>query len=282
MDRNCSFQHWQSALEPLPTMRVSIITACLNPGASMTRTVDSIASQRYRDLEWIVVDGGSQDGTPQLAMLGARPPDKLISEPDEGIAHAFNKGLQHATGEAVWFMNAGDEFSSPDSISGLVDDWDRARFRWITGASEIVAVDGSVLFTRRWKAQPRNAMSLVRWNCQISHQAVLAEKSLFTELGGFDQSFRIAMDYELWLRWIKGGVVPQCSPRVVCRFHRGGASGEPIKNHLDERKARTLHGLELGPLGETLLASLAWLKTLIRGRYGRSIYRLKEHLGIRI
>lgn len=263
-------------------MRISIITACLNPGESIARTVTSIASQDYGDLEWIVVDGGSEDGTTDLVMNGTRPPDTLISEPDEGIAHAFNKGLLHATGDAVWFMNAGDEFSSPDCISGLSSDWDRSRFRWIMGASEMVAVDGSVLFTRRWKKQPRDAMSLVRWNCQISHQAVLAERSLFTEFGGFDQSFRIAMDYELWLRWIKRGIAPQCSPRLVCRFHRGGASGEPSKNHVDERRARSIHGLGLWPVGEAALASLAWIKTRIRGRYGRNIYRLKEYLGIRI
>jgi glycosyltransferase involved in cell wall biosynthesis len=263
-------------------MRVSIITACLNAGPSIHRTIASIKAQDHDDTEWIVIDGGSKDGTLEALQNGEYSPHILVSERDEGIADAFNKGLSHASGEAVWFMNAGDEFASSDCISGLVRDWNRDRYRWIMGAAETVAADGSVLFIRRWSTQPSNPRSLIRWNNQISHQAVLAERALFPELGKFDSSFRIAMDYELWLRWILHGIEPQCSPRLVCRFHRGGVSGDPMRNHREFLRARALHGAGLGPLGEGMLCLLAWIKARIRGRYGRSIYRLKERLGLRI
>jgi glycosyltransferase involved in cell wall biosynthesis len=263
-------------------MRVSIITACLNAGPSILRTIASIKAQDHDDTEWIVVDGGSKDGTLETLQNGEFSPQILVSERDEGIADAFNKGLSHASGEAVWFMNAGDEFASPDSVSGLIRDWDRANFRWILGAADVVATDGSVLFTRSWNKQPSKPSSLVRWNSQIMHQAVLAERSLFDEFGAFDQSFLTAMDYELWLRWITTSINPQCSPRRVCRFHRGGVSGDPIRNHQENVRARARHGAELGQTIDGMLAGLAWVKSRVRGRYGRSIYKLKEHLGIRI
>lgn len=263
-------------------MRVSIITVCLNAGLSILRTIASIKAQDHADTEWIVIDGLSQDETLEVLLGSDFSPRILISERDLGIADAFNKGLSHASGDAVWFMNAGDEFASSDSISGLVRDWNRSKYRWIVGASEVVAADGSVLFTRGWDTQPSEVRSLVRWNCQIMHQAVLAERSLFSEFGGFDQSFRIGMDYELWLRWIAENINPQCSPRKVCRFHRGGVSNDPINNHKENVRARALHGADLGNTVDGLLAGIAWIKSRIKGRYGRGIYKLKERLGIRI
>ncbi len=263
-------------------MDLSVITICLDPGEAIVRTCASLAAQDHGAIRWIVIDGGSRDGTVERLRSAIRRPDVLISEPDRGIADAFNKGLAQASGDAVWFMNAGDEFAAPDSVSGLLADWDRARHRWISGAAEVVGQDGRPLFVRGWNRQVRDGMTLVRWNCGLMHQAVVAERSLFSELGGFDESFRVAMDYELWLRWIGRGLVPQTSPRVVCRFHRGGASGDPLRNNREERLARAKHRLGNGPLIEAGLTALAWTKARIRGRYGRWTYRIKERLGIRI
>ena len=263
-------------------MDVSVITIGLNPGPAFARTCAALAAQDHQAIRWIVIDGGSRDGTLERLAAAARRPDTLISEPDRGIAHAFNKGLALATGEAVWFMNAGDEFAGPDSVSGLIADWDRARYRWISGAAEVVGEDDRTLFVRGWDRQPRDPMSMVRWNCRLMHQSVLAERSLFTELGDFDESYRIAMDYELWLRWISRGIAPQTTMRTVCRFHRGGTSGDPQRNIRDERRARIKHGLDNGPILEAGLRALAWTKARIRGRYGRWLYRLKERLGVRI
>lgn len=263
-------------------MELTVITICLNPGELIARTSASVAAQDHPGLRWVVIDGGSCDGTVERLLAENRKPDVLISEPDRGIADAFNKGLTNATGDAVWFMNAGDEFAGRDSVSALLASWDRSQYRWITGAAEVVGEDGQLLFVRGWDRQPPNPRSLVRWNCSLMHQAVLAERSLFTELGGFDEAFRIAMDYELWLRWIGRGIAPQTSDRVVCRFHRGGASGDPRRNNREDRRARAKHGLGNGMILESGLTALAWTKACIRGRYGRWAYRLKERLGVRI
>ena len=105
-------------------VRLSVVTICLNPGEALQRTVESIAALAG-SMEWIVVDGGSTDGTQERLRALSRPPDRLLSERDSGIANAFNKGIALATGDAICFMNAGDEFAGPDALTGLVDRWER-------------------------------------------------------------------------------------------------------------------------------------------------------------
>jgi glycosyltransferase involved in cell wall biosynthesis len=107
-------------------MRISVVTVCLNAGLDIG-TAASIVAQEHPDNGWII-DGGSQDGMLERLCAGRRSPDMPFNESDDGIADACNMGLARATGDAVWFMNAGDEFASSDSISGRIRDWDRERY----------------------------------------------------------------------------------------------------------------------------------------------------------
>jgi glycosyltransferase involved in cell wall biosynthesis len=263
-------------------MIISVITINWNGGDAVERTIASVLSQKYAGIQWVIIDGGSTDGSGLRLAATARPDDVVVIEPDHGIADAMNKGLARSRGEAVIFMNAGDEFAGPSALADLVAVWDRTRHRWIVGSGDVVDEAGTVLFRRGYSKVPEDPLALVRRNCRIMHQSVLAERSLFTELGPFDQSFRISMDYELWIRWMTKGIFPQMTSHLVCRFHRGGASGNPMRNHQENRRARELHGIGNGVAGEFLLALLAWTKGRIRGRYGLFVYRLKERLGIRI
>lgn len=264
---------------------ISVITINRNGAVELPRTIASVRLQT-QSLQWVVIDGASSDGSQDLVRAALASGDVLLSEPDRGISDAFNKGIARATGDAIIFLNAGDEFASPNSLAQLVAAWDRSdhrsHHRWILGTAEVVAVDGSLLFIRGFAQTPRNPLSLVQTNCQIMHQAVLAERSLFSELGGYDERWKIAMDYDLWVRWLVRGIAPQCVAVPVCRFHRGGISGNPMRNHNEEQRVRAEHGISNGVLGEALLKALAWTKWRIRGRYGRWLYRLKERMGIRL
>lgn len=263
-------------------MRISVITINRNTGDTVRPTIASLRAQTHLEVEWVVIDGASTDVSLELLRGAVRPGDVFLSEPDRGISDAFNKGIARATGEAILFMNSGDEFAGPDSLADLARAWDRGRHRWIVGAGDILAVDGTLLFRRSWPGPPRDPFSLVRTNCRIIHQTVLADRGLFAELGPYREDFKVAMDYELWIRWLKAGHIPQVCQVPVCRFHRGGASGDPLRNHREFRKARALHGMLNGVFGEGMLQALAWTKGRIRGRYGRWLYRLKERLGVRI
>jgi len=260
---------------------VSVVTVNLNSGHAVERTIRSVLAQDY-PFQWVVVDGGSTDGSGDRLRAAVRPGDSFVSEPDQGISDAFNKGLARATGEAVLFMNAGDEFAHEHSLRDLVAAWDRGRWRWIIGYGEIVREDGVVLFRRGFSSLPSDPISMVRYNCQIMHQSVMAERSLFTELGEFDASFRIAADHELWIRWLSRGIHPQVTRVLVCRFHRGGTSSNPLHNLAEVRRALERHGIVHPRYIVLALTMLAKAKILIRGRYGLWLYALKERLGIRI
>jgi len=260
---------------------LSVITINHNGASELPRTCRSVAEQSA-NFEWVVIDGGSSDDSLAILRDQERQPDVLVSEPDRGISHAFNKGIARASGDAVIFLNTGDEFANPDSLAILEQQWDKKNHRWIAGGAHIVTTDGRSLFTRSFASTPRDPWSLVRTNCQIVHQSVLAERSLFEDLGGYDERWTVGMDYDLWIRWLKAGYAPQVTPMPVCRFHRGGTSGDPLRNHREWHAIRRRHGVSNGAVIEAGLHLLAWVKLRAKGRYGLWFYRIKERLGIRI
>lgn len=109
--------------EALPKPVFSIITVVFNGAAVLERTLQSVSSQTYSRLEYIVIDGGSTDGTLELLDQYREHIDVLISEPDRGLYDAMNKGLDHASGDFVWFLNAGDEFAASDTVAKLAEAW---------------------------------------------------------------------------------------------------------------------------------------------------------------
>lgn len=261
----------------MPDLSVSVITINRNTGDTVRRTIASIHSQTY-PCEWVVVDGASNDESIDVLRQSIRAGDRLISEPDRGISDAFNKGLHLATGEAVIFMNAGDEFAAPDALANLVAAWDRTRHSWITGTAMVVRGDGQVIY-RRPNRQPADPRVLIRNGCRVFHQATLADRRLLIGIGGFDLTYRLVMDYDLWCRLLQAGHVPQVVDVTVCRYGIGGVSGNAIRRVAEERRARAAHGLANPPWRDCWLAAVARLKAVLRGRVGNWAYRLKERLG---
>lgn len=255
-------------------MSPSVITICRNPGESILRTCASIAGQTQQ-CEWLVIDGASTDGTVERLRALPRPPDVLVSEPDQGIAEAFNKGLARASGDAVLFLNAGDALAGADALVSLTQAWVPCH-HWITAGAEVRREDESVLFSRLPPAgDPRD---LIRHDCRIWHAATMCETALLREAGGFDTSFRSSMDYELWVRLISRGHAPQIHSGVVARFYQGGASANLYRRQAENRRARAMHGLSNGVFTEWRLGLVNTMKSLApRGAWA---YRLKERLGL--
>lgn len=259
--------------------RISVITVALNPGDSLLRTIASILTQDLPGLEWVVVDGGSRDGTLERLRGLARGPDILVSEPDHGIADAMNKGVRLATGAAVVFMNAGDAFAEPASLSRLVAGWDRQRHPWAFGDSWVHAADGRELYLR--SAPDTGFRQLLGRRCGVQHAAAIVERTLFDRLGPFDAAFRLTFDYEFWVRCFAHDALPQHVPGAVSRFYLGGVSGSIARRDGEWRQARARHGrLNPWPI-ETWLALVSWAKNLTAPllRRCRWAYRAKEALG---
>lgn len=241
---------------------IAVVTVCRDPGDAIAVTAASVAAQSA-PLRWIVIDGASGDGTPGRLRALPRPPDLLRSEPDRGIADAFNKGLALAGDAAVLYLNAGDAFSGPVALATLAAGWKRDRHRWICAAITVTDPHGQALGSRG----PRpgsSARSLVDRGNRIVHPAVLAEAMLLRDLGGFDLDYRLSMDYELWLRLIAAGHQPQIVDMVVADFALGGTSGEVLARWREDRRARRRHRLSAGTLSESWLAVGAWARWLAR------------------
>lgn len=179
--------------------RVSVLTVCLNHKEGLERTLASVVTQSWDEMEHIVIDGGSSDGS--LELLQGHRTDKpfvFVSEPDDGIYDAMNKGWRMSKGDLVVFMNAGDTFASDAVVAILARAHAGETWRWGYGCARICNPDG----------QPTRIVSLVPFRLHrlalglsvVPHQATVMERGLLEELGGFKTDAGLAADQELLLR----------------------------------------------------------------------------------
>jgi glycosyltransferase involved in cell wall biosynthesis len=205
--------------EEVPT--VSIVTVVQNGVPWIEETITSVLGQDYAALEYWVVDGASTDGTVELLRRNASRLAGWVSEPDAGIADAFNKGLARARGDYIMFLNADDALASPSALSSLVD---AARHSgWpdvIYGDCDLIDRDsGEVLYRHAAEYDRRRFLQCGT----LPHPGMLMHRRYFERFGRFDTSYRIAMDYELQLRGVpETGAVR--APVLVTRVRTGGLS----------------------------------------------------------
>jgi GT2 family glycosyltransferase len=197
-----------------------LITVALNARRTLERTIDSIQSQTFTDLEHIVVDGGSDDGTVELLRARLRPRDYWVSEPDRGISDAFNKGVALASGVLVQFVNC-DDWLSPDQVAIAVRGVDA------TGADFVF---GDVIFYRedradfRYVGDPNYPKAIRRRMPTLNHATVLARRDAFERVGLFDLGYRCAMDYDWVLRLHLAGGRGVYLPELVGHMNHDGVS----------------------------------------------------------
>jgi glycosyltransferase involved in cell wall biosynthesis len=205
----------------------SIITVCLNEEAAIRETCESIVSQKYQNFEWIVIDGASTDGTLKILNEYGGAIHHLVSEPDAGIYNAMNKGAAIASGDYLIFMNGGDRFASSDVLDAVAQCPDTDL---IVGELEF-ADDGVV---RTFPSQLNSGYLLRN---MLPHQATFFHRSIFERFGYFDESFKIAGDYEFFVRIIKENKVSYHHiPKVLAVFLVGGMSSSSHQRTLRKRE----------------------------------------------
>jgi len=203
-------------------MKVSIVTVCFNSVDTIEDTIRSVCEQQYAQIEHVIVDGGSTDGTQEIVGRYNGRIKKFISEPDRGIYDAMNKGLALATGEVVAFLNADDVYASPTVIDEIVN------AIWTDPAD---AIYGDLVYVRRqdsqrilryWRAgEYRPRAFAVGW--VPPHPTFFCRTSVYRELGGFDPTYWIAGDFELMLRFIeKNQIRVRYIPKPFVRMRAGG------------------------------------------------------------
>lgn len=234
-------------------MKISVITATYNSGGTLRDTIKSVLSQDFTDWEHIIVDGGSSDDT--LDIIRELEPDykgrlKWISEPDQGIYDAMNKGIRMATGDVVGILNSDDMFSTARVLSRVRDEFGKRRTDAIYGDIHFVSPDKldhcvryySSRFFRRW---------MMVFGYQPAHPSFYCRRECYDRFGGFDTSFRIAADFENMLRLIYiHNIRARYVPMDFVTMRLGGASTNGFSSHKriikDHYRAYRKNGVKKG------------------------------------
>ena len=255
-------------------MKVSVVVGVKNGAASLQRCLDSIAAQTLGGRETIVIDSASTDGTVELLRDNERSGKvtRFLSEPDTGLYQAWNKALPLARGEWLCFLGCDDAFHDAGALDALVAGA-RGDSRVVYGRINLVTPSGVVAetFGTDWPTARRR----FRAGIMIPHPGTLHHRTLFDEHGRFDESFRIAGDYEMLLRELLERE-PAFVDRVVVDMTFGGMSSTPgaIYGTLHEiLRARATHGLHGIPPRLHLSLAAGWLGARIHDLLGDNAYR---------
>lgn len=214
----------------------SIVTPCYNAEKYLGKCLDSVRSQTYPYVQHTVIDGGSSDGS--VDILTARS-DLYYwhSRKDGGIADAFNIGLAHSQGNVVIFLGADDYLKDPQVLAECADFFCQSSRPWFVYGDIVYEYEDSARVIEENYSWRR----FKRYNC-IPHQAMFLDRCFFERYGGFDTSYKIAMDYEHISRFIKE-YQPSYWGRTVSVMRRIGVSNNPIATHKEMDRVKKKYKL---------------------------------------
>jgi glycosyltransferase involved in cell wall biosynthesis len=213
-------------------MKISIVTVCLNAEATIAATLLSVASQTHTEIEHIVVDGGSSDGTLACIAEYGKHVVRLVSEPDRGIYDAINKGLRLATGSIVGILNADDTYTNDAVLTCVVNRMRKENLDALYGDLEFFAPGKPNQTVRLYRSHRFSPASLA-WGWIPAHPTLFLRRDLFDVHGLYRSDFRIAGDYELIARVFKDGKLKyRYLPEVLVRMRLGGISTRGWKSTL--------------------------------------------------
>ncbi len=218
--------------------KISIITINFNNLGGLKRTVESVIPQKQKEeIEWVVIDGGSKDGSVEYLKSMESHFQQLVIEKDTGIYNAMNKGLNKATGEYVWFLNSGDTLNNSDVYTHVLNVLNDA-VDCVYGDTLFVDEDGKELGKiSELKPQPFPKsldFESFRFGMNICHQSFIARKSLCEP---YDEKYRLAADVDWVIKILKKRPVCKVVPGIVANFEVGGSSYQHTKKAWKERFA---------------------------------------------
>lgn len=229
-------------------MKISIITVCYNSEATLEDTIKSVASQTYRDIEYIIVDGNSKDSTVDIIKKYPKVVSQWISEPDKGLYDAMNKGIAMASGDYMGILNSDDTFYEKETIEKVVAFLQENPLDACTG--DIVQHKNGKLI-RRYSSKNWNPEKL-KIGFMPPHPSIFFRKNLFKQYGDYVLGYKIASDYELIIRYfIKHKISWKYSNIITTSMAVGGASSSGLSSyHIiteEVRKAFTSNDISYSP-----------------------------------
>jgi glycosyltransferase involved in cell wall biosynthesis len=215
-------------------LKISVITAVWNNRDTIADAIKSVLSQTYSDMEYIIIDGGSTDGTVDIIRSYGDRITKFVSEKDKGIYDALNKGVKMATGDIIGFLHSDDIFADENSISKIAHAFS-ANVDGVYSDLVYTQKDDTTKVLRYWSSCSYNP-KLLKHGWMPAHPTLYLKREIYENFGGFDTSFKIAADYDFILRIFSSGIKTAYISEVTYKMRVGGASNRSIKNIITKSK----------------------------------------------
>ncbi|MBK2028562.1 glycosyltransferase [Francisella noatunensis] len=180
-------------------MKVSIITVCYNSAETIEKTIQSVISQSYQDIEYIIIDGGSYDGTLDILTKYRSKLSKVVSESDDGIYDAMNKGIALATGDIIGILNSDDCYSNSDVIESIVSAFKQNDKDMLFADLKFVNENNKIL---RYYSAKRFTPNRLKFGIMPPHPTLFVKKDIYQKYGVYRLDFKIAADYEIFVRFL--------------------------------------------------------------------------------
>jgi glycosyltransferase involved in cell wall biosynthesis len=206
-------------------LKLSIITINLNDTMGVQKTIESVINQTYKDYEHIIIDGGSTDGSVEAIQKYKNNRLKWISEKDTGIYNAMNKGILKSSGEYLLFLNSGDFLYSPHVLENVFNNKSDADLICCSLKIELLDKNESIIESIKNNKITNRYM----FYQSLLHPSTLIKRELFVKFGLYDESFKIAGDYEFFVRLIKNKAKYIIKPFVLSVFNNQGISWSQLE-----------------------------------------------------
>ncbi len=242
-------------------MKISVVTAVINGGNTLPQAVQSLRAQTYPDIEHVVQDGGSTDGTLDYLSREGHPHMALASAADGGIYEAINTGIGRASGDVVGLLHADDYLAGPDVILRVAEAMQNPDIDGVYGDLEYVARADAGRVIRYWRAG-EYAPARLRRGWMPPHPTLYLRRGVFERAGVYDPSYRISGDYDGMLRWLTTGQVRLgYIPQVMVRMRIGGVSNRSFAHMLRKSREdyRAIRRHNVGGIGTLLGKNLSKL-----------------------
>lgn len=232
-------------------MKISVITVCLNAYPHVRDAIESVSSQSWYDLEYIVVDGASDDGTLEEIKRCSDSISRWVSEPDRGVYDAMNRGIRMASGDIIGFLNADDVYASPHIVELVAASFSQPGVDACYGDLVYVSPSDINKVVRYWKSGPFTPGLFARgW--VPPHPTFYVRREIYQRLGGFDLSYSIGNDIELMIRFLeKYRINAVYLPEIMVKMRMGGISNRNVMNVIRQNieiiRAARRNGIAVSP-----------------------------------
>ena len=214
------------------TPLISIITVTYNAENYFQKTIDSINKQTCQNFEYIIVDGNSTDSTLDIIKRNKKVISKWISETDSGLYDAMNKGLEMATGDFVWYINAGDEIYNSKTLSLILEEASGIDADILYGEALIISDEGSEISMRRKSAPEKLNWKSLKQGMLVCHQSFIPRRSIVPL---YDLKYKYSSDFDWEIKCLKKAKNILNTKLILSRFLDGGKSKKTIIPSLKER-----------------------------------------------